>query len=74
MKIFVVSVFVLCTALPFAFYVCSSAANDKAVPAPAIKAFGRLLITIFVLALAAFGPDVDWSNAFRPIAWIIAKR
>jgi hypothetical protein len=73
MRTFVVLVLVLCTAPAFAFYVCCSAAKGKPIPAPVIKAFGSLLAIVFALALASFGTDVDWSNAFRPILWMIGR-
>ena len=66
MKFLLIWIFVLCTALPFAFYVVRAALTQKPISPGFLKAYGRLLIAVFGVAGAALD-GVEAIHAFRSL-------
>ena len=63
MKTFVVIMtFDVCTALPFAFYICRAALTDSSVSPAFVKAYAALLVVVLALSLVALG-SADWTTA-----------
>lgn len=71
MQPFIVTVFVLCIAPPFAFYVLYTVMMGRAVSTDLIKAWGVLLVTTLVLALAS--TDVRWFDTLGPVLTIVSE-
>jgi hypothetical protein len=74
MKILVIIIFALCTAPPFAFYICYAALTGKHVPPGFIKAYAILLVTVLGVALASC-EGIEWPGTigipFRGLAsWL----